>query len=74
MICNKLGAVIKSVSDMSSIQQKNQMTVLAPTDCTLVTQYKDLIREQDIQVQKLNQTVDTLMKEKQELEVCMNNK
>ncbi|KAI4494705.1 hypothetical protein M0804_000906 [Polistes exclamans] len=66
------GGVIKSILDMSSVHQKNQMSVLAPADCTLVTQYKDLIREQDIQVQKLNQTVDTLMKEKQELESHVN--
>lgn len=52
---------------MSSMKQKNEMTVLAPVDSTSVTQYKDFIREQDMQIEKLNETVDTLMKEKQEL-------
>lgn len=38
-------------------------------DNKLISQYKDLIREQDIQIQKLNQVNDFLTKEKQELEV-----
>lgn len=42
------------------------------SDNTLVLQYKDLIREQDVQIQKLNQANDALLKEKQELEVLNN--
>lgn len=38
-------------------------------DNTLISQYKDLIREQDIQIQRLNQANDFLIKEKQEFEV-----
>lgn len=41
------------------------------SDNTLVSQYKDLIREQDVQIQKLNQANDALLKEKQELEVLL---
>lgn len=40
------------------------------SDNTLVSQYKDLIREQDIQIQRLNQANDFHTKEKQELEVA----
>lgn len=39
-------------------------------DNKLVSQYKDLIREQDIQIQRLNQANDLLTKEKQEFEVA----
>ena len=42
---------------------------MSPPDSALVAQYKDLIREQDSQIQKLNQINETLSKEKQELEV-----
>lgn len=50
-------------------QNKNQLSMMNLPDNTLVSQYKDLIREQDIQIQKLNQTNDLLTKQKQELEV-----
>jgi len=43
--------------------------MMSLSDNTLVSQYKDLIREQDMQIQKLNQANDSLAKEKQELEV-----
>jgi len=36
----------------------------------MVSQYKDLIREQDIQIQRLKHTNEFLTKEKQELEVA----
>lgn len=49
-------------------QNKNQLS-MSLSDNTLVLQYKDLIREQDVQIQKLNQANDILLKEKQELEV-----
>jgi len=50
-------------------QNKNQLSMMSLSDNTLVLQYKDLIREQDMQIQKLNQANDSLTKEKQELEV-----
>lgn len=50
-------------------QNKNQLSVMNLPDNTLVSQYKDLIREQDIQIQRLNQSNDFLTKEKQEFEV-----
>ena len=50
-------------------QNRNQLSMMNLSDSTLVSQYKDLIREQDIKIQKLNQVNDTLIKEKQELEV-----
>lgn len=43
--------------------------MMSLSDNTLVSQYKDLIREQDMQIQKLKQANDTLTKEKQDLEV-----
>lgn len=49
-------------------QNKNQLS-MSVSDNTLVLQYKDLIREQDVQIKNLNQANDTLLKEKQELEV-----
>ena len=50
-------------------ENKNQLSVMNLPDNTLISQYKDLIREQDIQIQRLNQANDFLIKEKQEFEV-----
>lgn len=50
-------------------QNKNQLSMTNLSDTTLVSQYKDLIREQDIQIQNLNQANDILIKEKQEFDV-----
>jgi hypothetical protein len=64
------GIIIKSVIDANNEHQnKNQLSMMSLSDNTLVLQYKDLIREQDMQIQKLNQANDSLTKEKQELEV-----
>lgn len=49
-------------------QNRNQLS-MSVSDNALVLQYKDLIREQDVQIHKLNQVNDTLLKEKQEQEV-----
>lgn len=63
------GVVIKSVIDANNEHQnKNQLSMMSLSDSTLVSQYKDLIREQDIQIQRLNQANDIFTKEKQELE------
>ncbi|KAH0955835.1 hypothetical protein HN011_005197 [Eciton burchellii] len=64
------GIIIKSVIDANNEHQnKNQLSMMSLSDNTLVLQYKDLIREQDMQIQKLNQANDSLTKEKQELEI-----
>ncbi|XP_072743938.1 general vesicular transport factor p115 [Anoplolepis gracilipes] len=63
------GVVIKSVIDANNEHQNRNQLSMSLSDNTLVLQYKDLIREQDVQIQKLNQANDTLLKEKQELEV-----
>lgn len=63
------GVVIKSVIDANNEHQNKNQLSMSVSDNTLVLQYKDLIREQDVQIQKLNQANDTLLKEKQELEV-----
>lgn len=62
------GVIIKSVLDGSSLHNKNQITTILP-DSVLETQYKEVIREQDSQIQKLNQLTESLIKEKHELEV-----
>lgn len=69
-----LGVVIKSVTDANSEHQnKNQLSMMSLSDSTLVSQYKDLIREQDTQIQQLkqqlNKTHETLTKKNEELEV-----
>lgn len=47
--------------------------MMSLSDSTLVSQYKDLIREQDTQIQQLkqqlNRTHDSLTKKNEELEV-----
>lgn len=63
------GVVIKSIIDANNEHQNRNQLSMSLSDNTLVLQYKDLIREQDVQIQKLNQTNDALLKEKQELEV-----
>lgn len=61
---------MKSVIDANNEHlNRNQLSMMSLSDNTLVSQYKDLIREQDMQIQKLNQANDSLTKEKQELEV-----
>ncbi|EFN89919.1 general vesicular transport factor p115 [Harpegnathos saltator] len=67
------GVVIKSVMDANSEHQnKNQLSMMSLSDSTLVSQYKDLIREQDTQIQQLkqqlNQTHDSFIKKNEELE------
>ncbi|XP_028050343.1 general vesicular transport factor p115 [Monomorium pharaonis] len=63
------GVIIKSVIEANNEHQnRNQLSVMNLSDSTLVSQYKDLIREQDIQIQRLNQANNFLTKEKQELE------
>lgn len=65
-----LGIIIKSVIDANNEHQnKNQLSMMSLSDNSLVSQYKDLIREQDMQIQRLNQANESLAKEKQELEV-----
>ena len=61
------GVIIKSVLDGSSLHQKNEIAILP--DSVLITQYKEVIREQSSQIQKLNQLTESLVKEKNELEV-----
>ncbi|XP_076233251.1 general vesicular transport factor p115 isoform X2 [Calliopsis andreniformis] len=63
------GVITKSVLDASSLCYKNQIATPAPPDSVLVTQYKEVIRDQDLQIQKLNQITESLVKEKHELEV-----
>lgn len=48
---------------------KNQLSMMSLSDNSLVSQYKDLIREQDMQIQKLNQVNESLAKENQDLKV-----
>ncbi|XP_078045373.1 general vesicular transport factor p115 isoform X1 [Augochlora pura] len=62
------GIITKSVQDTTSLHHKNQITSPIPADSVLVAQYKEVIREQDTQIQKLNQMKDSLVKEKHELE------
>lgn len=59
---------------------KDSVTTLSAADSALVAQYKDLIREQDGQIQNLNHTQQILMHDKQkfelrikELEIEVNN-
>lgn len=66
------GVVIKSIIDANNEHQNRSQLSMNLSDNTLVLQYKDLIREQDVQIQKLNQAHDTLLKEKQALEVLNN--
>ncbi|XP_046602584.1 general vesicular transport factor p115 isoform X1 [Neodiprion lecontei] len=63
------GVVVKSVQDGSNPQEgKDPTSTLSPSDSALVSQYKELIREQDAQIHRLNQTNETLAKEKRDLE------
>ncbi|OAD57049.1 hypothetical protein WN48_02849 [Eufriesea mexicana] len=63
------GVIIKSVLDGSSLHHKNQIATPMLPDSVLVAQYKEVIREQDCQIQKLNQFSESLVKEKHELEI-----
>ena len=63
------GMITKSVLDASSLHNENQTTTPTPPDSVLVAQYKEVIREQDIQIQKLNQVTESLAREKHELEL-----
>ncbi|KAJ8683674.1 hypothetical protein QAD02_019466 [Eretmocerus hayati] len=63
------GVVVKTILDCcSSDQNKEQANLFNPPDSALIAQYKELIREQDSQIQKLSKSNDSLSKEKQELE------
>nr|XP_034182659.1 general vesicular transport factor p115 isoform X2 [Osmia lignaria] len=62
------GIIMESVLEGSNTHQKNQITTSILPDSVLVAQYKEVIREQDSQIQKLNQVTESLMKEKHELE------
>lgn len=64
-----IGVIIKSVLDGSSLHQKNEIATPILPDSVLITQYKEVIREQSSQIQKLNQLTESLVKEKNELEV-----
>lgn len=64
------GPILKTVTEGSgaySSQEPNNSS--SPSDSVLITQYKDLIRDQDIQIQKLKSTVEILHREKQALQV-----
>ncbi|XP_076627108.1 general vesicular transport factor p115 isoform X1 [Colletes latitarsis] len=63
------GVITKSVLDGSSSHHKSENSIPIPPDFVLVAQYKEVIREQDLQIQKLNQITALLVKEKHELEV-----
>ncbi|XP_015429313.1 PREDICTED: general vesicular transport factor p115 [Dufourea novaeangliae] len=63
------GMITKSVVDTSSLHHRNQITTPLPPDSVLVAQYKEVIREQDLQIQKLNHITESLAKEKHELEL-----
>lgn len=62
------GIIMKSVLEGSNVHHKNQMTTSILPDSVLIAQYKEVIREQASQIQKLNQITESLMKEKHELE------
>ena len=64
-----LGVVLKSIMDGSSSQWGTELNAISPADSVLVAKYKELIRNQDMQIQTLNQTVEALSKEKHDLEV-----
>lgn len=64
-----LGVIIKSVLDGSSLHQKNEIATPILPDSVLITHYKEVIREQSSQIQKLNQLTESLVKEKNDLEV-----
>ncbi|XP_054007785.1 general vesicular transport factor p115 isoform X1 [Hylaeus anthracinus] len=63
------GVITKSVLDGSSSHHKSQNSLPTPPDSVLVAQYKEVIREQDLQIEKLNQITELLVKEKHELEI-----
>ncbi|XP_012152213.1 general vesicular transport factor p115 isoform X2 [Megachile rotundata] len=62
------GIIMKSVLEGSNVHHKNQMATSIIPDSVLIAQYKEVIREQASQIQKLNQITESLMKEKHELE------
>ncbi|XP_048510355.1 general vesicular transport factor p115 isoform X2 [Athalia rosae] len=67
------GVIVKSVLDESNPQEgKDTMTTLSPADSALVSQYKELIRDQDAQIHALTQANETLTKEKRDLESQVN--
>ncbi|XP_024943329.1 general vesicular transport factor p115 isoform X2 [Cephus cinctus] len=69
LLKNLEGIIVKSVLDGSSSHRNNDpISTLTPSESALVAQYKELIREQDVQIQSLNQVNVTLSKEKCDLE------
>lgn len=61
--------IVRSVMDSSNSDDRKEQTYnLSPSDSTLIVQYKELIRNQDTQIQELKKSVDNLSKEKQDLE------
>ena len=62
------GLVMKSVLDVSKCDQDKEQTSPTIVDTSLILQYKDLIRGQDVQIQQLKETVDALTIEKQEFQ------
>ncbi|KAG7197748.1 hypothetical protein KM043_001572 [Ampulex compressa] len=63
------GAIVKSILEENGPQEnKSHVPVLTPNDAALVAQYKELIREQDAQINRLNELNDDLSKGKEELE------
>ena len=70
MVC--LGTILESVLKGSSSQtSKDHSVTLTPASSALISQYKDLIREQDVEIQKLNQDNQVLAQDKLELEVII---
>ncbi|XP_043276188.1 general vesicular transport factor p115 [Venturia canescens] len=63
------GTILESVLKRSSPQSvKDQANSMNPTSSVLVAQYKDLIREQDVQIQKISEANQVLTREKRDLE------
>ncbi|KOC65899.1 General vesicular transport factor p115 [Habropoda laboriosa] len=67
------GVITKLVPDGSSLHHKNQITTPILPDSVLVSQYEEVIRKQDLQIQKLSQIMESLVKEKHELEAQMHD-
>lgn len=66
------GTITETVMKGNKSGSSNQIQNLSPADSALVRQYKDLIREQDTQVQQLRQRNEIIMREKINLESKIN--
>ncbi|CAK9810574.1 General vesicular transport factor p115 [Anthophora plagiata] len=68
------GVITKLVPDGNSLQHnKNQIATPILPDSVLVSQYKEVIQKQELQIQKLGQITESLVKEKHELEAQVND-